>query len=129
VWQPPWCNQWFGAMRDALAVGRDLPHPPLDAPGPFGLADADRTRRVLGAAGFAGIDFLGVEEPFRIGADADAAYRFTSGLSGMRALLADLHESQLQLALDNLRTMLEDHETVDGVMFDSAAWVVTATKP
>lgn len=30
--------------------------PPLDAPGPFALADPDRIRRVLGAAGFVGVE-------------------------------------------------------------------------
>ena len=42
VWQSLPANEWISAMRDALAVGRDLPVPPPGAPGPFGLADTGR---------------------------------------------------------------------------------------
>src|SRR5437763_10585741 len=53
VWQPLAANEWMTAMRDALAVGRELPVPPPGAPGPFGLADTDFASTVLKSAGFA----------------------------------------------------------------------------
>lgn len=44
-------NEWLIEFRDALAAGRTLPVPPNGGPGPFGLADPDRLRPVLVAAG------------------------------------------------------------------------------
>ena len=37
VWRDLALNEWVSAVRDALAVGRQLPEPPRDAPGPFSL--------------------------------------------------------------------------------------------
>jgi SAM-dependent methyltransferase len=51
-------NPWLMELRAAIALGRDLPVPPPDAPSPFALADPDRVRRVLGAAGFDDVDLL-----------------------------------------------------------------------
>ena len=51
VWRPFAGNEWVEAPRAALAVGRDLPPIPEDVPGPFGLADPDRVRRILDDAG------------------------------------------------------------------------------
>src|SRR5438270_12438978 len=84
VWQPLAANEWMTAMRDALAVGRDLPVPPPGAPGPFGLADTDFATTVLKAAGFVDIAFAGSEGPFNVGTDGEGAYRFAAGLHPVR---------------------------------------------
>src|SRR5918992_3055720 len=57
VWQSVAANEWVTAMRDALAVGRDLPGPPPGAPSPFALADTDYARSVLTEAGFTDVAF------------------------------------------------------------------------
>jgi len=54
-WQPLARNEWVSAFRTALAVGRWLPTPPQDAPGPFSLSDPDRVRGLLTSAGFADV--------------------------------------------------------------------------
>jgi len=51
------------ALRGALAVGRTLPEPPPGAPGPFGLADPNRVRDILGQSGFDDVDFDAIDEP------------------------------------------------------------------
>lgn len=129
VWQPMDRNEWILALRSAVAVGRDLPAPPPGAPGPFGLADPDHTGRILAGAGFADISFAGVEERFRVGADAEDAYRFTTGIGVVQALLADLDDNGRREALEALRATAVAHESPDGVVFGSAAWIVTATRP
>ena len=129
VWQSLPANEWISAMRDALAVGRDLPVPPPGAPGPFGLADTGYTTGVLTAAGFTDVAFAGSEQPFNVGPDADDAYRFAAGLQPVLLLLADLDEPTKARALDNLRATIAAHETPDGVVFGSGAWVITARKP
>src|SRR5437763_6088919 len=89
VWQSLEANEWIGALRDALAVGRDLPVPPPGAPGPFGLADTGYATGVLTGAGFTDVAFAGSEQPFNVGPDADDAYRFVAGLQPVLMMLAD----------------------------------------
>ena len=45
VWQVLENNEWLNELRRALAMGRDLPTPPVGTPGPFGLADPDHTKK------------------------------------------------------------------------------------
>ena len=70
AWQELDRNDWLLAIRGALAVGRDLPAPPVGTPGPFGLADAGAVQRILSQAGFVNIDLADVEEPVQLGTDA-----------------------------------------------------------
>ncbi len=129
VWQPLAANEWMTAMRQALAVGRDLPVPPPGAPGPFGLADPDFASSVLKSAGFADIDFTGSEQPFNVGPDAGTAYRFAAGLQPVQLMVADLDEATRARAMENLRATIAAHETPGGVVFGSASWVITARMP
>jgi SAM-dependent methyltransferase len=129
VWQPVEANEWISVLRDALAVGRQLPVPPPGAPGPFALGDTDFTARTLTAAGFTDVTFTGSQRPFVVGSGVDDAYGFTSGLRPVEMMLADLDDATRAQALDNLRQALAAHETPDGVALGSAAWVVTARRP
>ena len=129
AWREIRRNEWVSEIRNALAVGRDLPEPPPDAPTPFSLADPERVQRIFGAAGFTGIDLLPVDEPLEFGTDADDAYGFVAGLQPVLMLLADLDETDRAKALDNVRATVAAHETPDGVVFRSAAWVMTARRP
>jgi SAM-dependent methyltransferase len=126
-WQALPRNEWIREFSGAMAAGRDLPAPPPDAPGPFALADPDRVRAVLSTAGFAEVDLEAVDEPMWFGADADDAHRFIGGLLGW--MLEGLDESGRIRALDALHATMAAHETADGVLYESAAWLVTATRP
>jgi SAM-dependent methyltransferase len=129
VWQSLADNEWMSAMRDALAVGRALPMPPPGAPGPFAWADTDYARRTLTEAGFADVAFAPSQQAFGVGSDADDAFGFASGLNPVQMMLADLDEATRARALDGLRATIAAHATPDGIVFRSAAWVVTARRP
>jgi SAM-dependent methyltransferase len=122
-------NEWLSAIRGALAAGRTLPAPPVGTPGPFGLASAADVRRILGAAGFEEVALDIVEEPIRLGADAADAFGFLSGLGITRGLLDGLDDTAVAGALEQLQAMLEAHETGDGVLLGSSAWLITARRP
>lgn len=126
VWQPISANEWLQAIPASLAAGRDLPGTPPDGPGPFSLSKPDRVRDVLSAAGFADIEVEGAEAEMWFGADADDAHRFVLGLMGW--MLEGLDDSGRAQAVDELLITMRAHETGDGVVFGSAAWVVTATR-
>lgn len=128
-WQRPDQNEWMVAIRGALAAGRVLPGPPVGGPGPFGLAEPDKVRRELAAAGFAAVELESVRESFEAGADVEAAFRFASAGGPARGMLDGLDERGRASALEALRRTLTEHDTGQGVLFGSAAWLITARRP
>jgi SAM-dependent methyltransferase len=125
-WQPPANNAWVRELTGALAAGRDLPAPPPDAPGPFSLEDPERVRAILEAAGFGEIEHQGITADMWFGHDLDDAYRFVLGLLGW--MLDGLDHAGRARALDGLRSTVTAHETGGGVIYESAAWIVRATR-
>ena len=127
VWQALENNEWLNELRRALAMGRNLPTPPVGTPGPFGLADPDRTRELLARTGYGDITIEDVRPPMRLGDDVESAYAFVSRMGNTRGLLDDLGEDDRIKALENLRSVLADHATPQGVVLGTASWLVTAT--
>jgi SAM-dependent methyltransferase len=128
VWQEMDRNEWVTVVRDALAVGRSLPVPPAGAPGPFGLADRDRTGGILEAAGFAQVMFQDVAVPFFFGVDKESAFEFAQGIGIVRGFLDGLDDDLRTRALDAFRAAISARESGDGVVFDSRVWVITAVR-
>lgn len=126
AWRPLRENAWLTGVREAVAMGRALPEPPAGLPGPFGLADPDQVRDVLGAAGFADVSVEPVDEPMELGRTADEAYAFVADLGIARGLTQDLDEEARATAFAALRRLVDDHATPEGVLIGSAAWLVTA---
>ncbi len=129
VWQSLAQNHWLLEFSQALAAGREMPAPPPGAPGPLSLADPDRVHTVLSAAGFAGIALDGVSELMYFGKNADESYRFVSGLGFTRFMLSGLDDDGRERAMDALRATTVAHETDEGVLYPSAAWIITARRP
>jgi cyclopropane-fatty-acyl-phospholipid synthase len=99
IWQRYEDNEW----ATALNVSRE----------PFSLGDPEATRELLERAGFRDVSFEDVREPVFYGDDVDAAFAWASWFA--------------PLAEDELRELLAAHSTRDGVLFDSRAWIVSAT--
>jgi SAM-dependent methyltransferase len=124
VWQPMSENPWFTAFREAVAVGRELPLPPPDGPGPFALGDPDRVRSLLTTAGFGEPDLVGIREPMYYGPDVARAERYVQAVLG--GLLTELDDAARAEAEVGLRATLEEHLGPEGVTYPSAMWIVTA---
>ena len=127
TWQDVTDNEWLTEFRAALAVGRDLPTPPPDAPSPFALSDPDRVTAILDAAGFTDITFQRLHEPMSFGPDPDDAFDFVSDLTGW--MRAGLDETDQGAALSALRTTIAEHTGTHGVTYQSATWIIQARKP
>jgi SAM-dependent methyltransferase len=125
-WQPLPANEWAGELTAALAVGRDLPAPPPQAPGPFALADPGRVRQLLAGAGFAHIEIDPIQAPMWFGAGADDAHAFALGLLGW--LLDGLDQDRRAQALAALRATIDAHSTAGGVIYASSAWLIRARR-
>jgi SAM-dependent methyltransferase len=126
TWQPITGNEWIREFTTALAAGRELPVPAPDAPGPFTLADPDVSRSVLASAGYTEVTVEGEEAPMWFGVDADDAYQLVLGLLGW--MLEGLDEDTCARAHDALRATVSAHATPDGVLYESAAWIIRATR-
>jgi SAM-dependent methyltransferase len=128
VWQAVERNPWVGLPRAALALGRELPPLPPDAPGPMGLANADRTRRILADAGWSDVELDDVVVPYRFGADVDSATTHAREVGMMRAVLEGLDDDETARAIDALHAVMAEHATPAGVVLDSRVWVVRAVR-
>ena len=127
VWQVLANNEWLLELRRALAMGRDLPTPPVGTPGPFGLADPDHTHALLDRTGYSNISIEDVRPTMRVGDDVESAYAFVSQMGNTRGLLDDLGADDRIAALNNLRSVLAEHATSQGVVFGTASWLIRAT--
>jgi SAM-dependent methyltransferase len=127
VWQDSDRNEWFTAVRDAMA-GSSPPTPTGGDLEPFSLAEPADTQRILTAADFGDVGFAAVHEPVYYGPDPDAACDAVLGLRHASDLLACLDPATAEHAVDRLRATLVAHHTDSGVLFDSHAWIVTARR-
>jgi SAM-dependent methyltransferase len=126
TWQPLAENEWVQEITGALAAGRELPAPPPDARGPFALSDPDRVRAVLTSAGFTDIEIDGMRPGMWFGNDRNDAFDFVLGLMGW--MLDGLDDAGRSSALYALRETTTAHDTSAGVIYQSAAWTIQATR-
>lgn len=128
VWQSLEGNHWLRDFARSLGGGRPMPPPPPDAPGPLSWADPARVDRILTGAGFTDVACHGVERPMYFGASADQAQAFVLGLGFARGLLGALDPADRPAATAALRDSIDAHVTDEGVLYPSAAWIVTARR-
>ncbi|MFC0005388.1 class I SAM-dependent methyltransferase [Micromonospora siamensis] len=120
----------LGAVLGALAG--HLPPPGTDGTGaaePLSLADPDVVRRVLTAAGFAGVECEPVEAVGTWGRDAADAGRFLAGWGPIRYQLDRVDPATAERARAALVDALRRHEHPSGVRLRGTAWLVTADRP
>ena len=129
AWQAVSENEQFRTIFGALAAGRALPAPPADAPSPFALADEERGRDWLDAAGFVDVTYDSLRRPFDIGDTAQEAYEFFARSPMTAGMTRDLDDDAKTSALAALLDAFRAHETPAGVVFDSAVWLIRARLP
>jgi SAM-dependent methyltransferase len=119
-------NGW--ATVSLTAALRHLPAPPPPppgTPGAFAFADPDRIRGILGRAGFSGIGVAAFDTKAGVG-DLDQTLALVLRSGPVGALLRE-HEDKREVVAAAVREALAPHQTADGVLLDTAAWIVTAT--
>jgi hypothetical protein len=85
-WRPLVHNPWIAVPLEAVLRHVDRPDPgDPDAPGPFSLAEPDRIRSILGAAGYVDLTVEPVSEPLWIGTDVADAMTFFGSTGIARA--------------------------------------------
>ena len=128
VWQHQDRDEWFTAVRDAISGMTATVPADAGTLRPFSLADPVVTRQLLATAGFTDVAFTDVQEPVYYGPDSATAFDAVVRLQHARELLANLDPPLVGPAHQRLRAVLAAHQTDDGVLFDSRAWIVTARR-
>jgi SAM-dependent methyltransferase len=128
VWRTLPENDWLMSLRGALAVGRELPMPPPDAPTPFSHADPDRVRGILDAAGFDDVELRPIDELMELGTDVADALEFARTMGIVEGLSDGLSPEKRAEAMSNIADLFRERETAEGVLLPSAAWLITASK-
>jgi len=136
TWQALPRNPWM--LVPVAAAAKHLPPsdpPDLEAPGPFSLADASRTERILSAAGFTDVAHEPLERDLLIGGggDLDATVGFVLQLGPLGGALREAGDEVRTAAARDVRDALEpyfvDGPDGRGVRMPAAAWLVTARQP
>lgn len=128
--QGPDRSEWIMAAGAAAAPHIGIPQGLVpDAPGPYGLANPDRTRAILERAGFTGITLEPLTRPMRIGADVDDALGFLRSLPRVAELFAAAPPDARDAAIDAAREALAPYAGPDGVVtHDNGEWLVIADR-
>ena len=126
-WQSPLQNDWLMVPAATMLEFVPMPEmPPPGSPGPFGLADPDRTRSILGDAVWTGVELEPVEVQQHLGDDPASVTSFLSRTEIAKAFLGDADEETAAKAWRAVEARLAEHTTDDGVHLTGRTWLVTA---
>jgi ubiquinone/menaquinone biosynthesis C-methylase UbiE len=124
VWQAREQNEWAVEIQRAVAATRQTPANSQA----FSLGEQRVAQDILQTAGFSDVTFDEVHEPVFYGSDIESALSFVSQFLSVQEALSALNESARAQAQDRLRALLQTHQTPDGVLFDSRAWIISARR-
>ncbi len=129
-WQALENNPWLEIpFKIALQYVPAPPPPDPEAPGPMAFSDPDRIRRILSGAGFAEIDTASLETTLPVGSDVRTTAQRLAQLGSAARLPSDASEDIKSKVEEDLSKRLAEFQTEQGVLMDSATWIVSATSP
>jgi SAM-dependent methyltransferase len=128
-WQEMFANEWIAVPATAMVahVGiPDLPQP--GGPGPFSLADGQRTRGVLESAGWSEVGVEEHKDEMRMGRDPEDVVAFMLSDEMGRRLVVGKDPEVVQAGTEAALEALQPYVTPKGVVLGGAYWLVTARK-
>lgn len=128
-WQEMFANEWIAvpAMAMVAHVGiPDLPEPGV--PGPFALADAQRTRSLLESAGWSEVIVEEHTDRMRMGRDPEDVVAFMLSEEMGRRVVEGKDPEAVQAGTEAALEALRPYATPEGVLLGGAYWLVTARK-
>jgi SAM-dependent methyltransferase len=135
VWRRKLDNGW---VREAEEVVEGyLEHPeetdePTCGPGPFSMADADVVTEQMRIAGFEAIELRRSDLPLRMGADLDGAVDLVMSIGPAGEVLrlwGDRADEIRPKITAEIRAVLQQFETDDGILAPSSTWIISALAP
>lgn len=128
VWRDKEENPFMTTAERAVApLMPDLPTFESDKPGPYGLTDPERTRKILEESGWTGIDFRKVDLECSMPEDTLPTYLTMLGPVG-RAL-QPMAERERNEVLQTVLRAFDPFVSSGEVRFPTASWEITALNP
>ena len=123
VWQAPELNRWITAIDEVFEEPAEE-EPSGDAsgytPGPFSLADPALCRSLVEAASFVDVSVEGLSIPLAFGSVDDAQVFLETWIGD------DVDADGRERAITSLHQLLVENESAEGVLLESATWLITA---
>ena len=128
-WQEMFANEWIAVPAMAMVAHVGIPElPEPGAPGPFALADAERTRGLLESAGWSEVTVEEHKDGMRMGRDPEDVVAFMLSDEMGRRLVEGKDPEAVQAGTEATLEALRPYATPDGVVLGGAYWLVTARK-
>ncbi len=135
VWRDPTDNPWVSVAKDVVL--RFLPPPGEDArtcgPGPFSMADASTTRKMMEIAGYEDISFERIDAPVLVGHNIQDAIDFQLAIGPAGEVFreagaeAEAKRPQIEEALTD--AINRQRREADGIVMPSSSWMISARNP
>lgn len=113
----------YEAARDLLPSADRTPE---NEPGPFGLADSARTRRILESSGWHDIGIEKATPRSLLGATLEEAIDQTLNLGPLARQVRELDEAAISAVRKRIAPVLAKYQTEEGIAPPSAVWLVRA---
>ena len=128
-WQEMFANEWIAVPAMAMVAHVGIPElPEPGAPGPFALADAQRTRSLLESAGWSEVTVEEHKDGMRMGRDPEDVVAFMLSDEMGRRLVEGKDPEAVQAGTEAALEALRPYATPEGVVLGGAYWLVTARK-
>jgi SAM-dependent methyltransferase len=125
-------NEWVAALRPILDRFDAAPAGAERSTGPFAFADPKRIESILTEAGFAAPRIRALDFYFVVGAGADPladAIAYFRRIGPFAAMLRELDDGAAEAAVAQLAGIAAAHRAGEGIVFQGAAWIVSARVP
>ncbi len=128
-WQEMFANEWIAVPSMAMVAYVGIPElPEPGAPGPFALADAQRTKGLLESAGWSEVTVEERKDGMRMGRDPEDVVAFMLSDEMGRRLVEGKDPEAVQAGTEAALEALRPYVTSEGVVLGGAYWLVTARK-
>ena len=128
-WQEMFANEWIAVPSMAMVAHVGIPElPEPGAPGPFALADGQRTRSLLESAGWSDVTVEEHTDGMRMGSDPEDVVAFMLSDEIGRRLVEGKDPEAVQAGTEATLEALRPHATPEGVVLGGAYWLVTARR-
>ena len=129
-WAPVPGNEWITVPMGAALQHLPRPEPtPPNAPGPFGLSDAEYLNQVLGEAGFANIDVTPFQPTMRFGhgVEREQVADFFIDVSPVSRLLDGASPELTETVRASIAEAIMPYHDGETLNLGGSCWIVTAS--
>jgi SAM-dependent methyltransferase len=128
-WQEMFANEWLAVPAMAMVAHVGIPElPEAGAPGPFSLADAQRTTELLESAGWSEVRVKECEDRMRIGSEPEDVVAFMLSDEMGRRLVEGKDPEAVKAGREAALEALRPYDSPEGVVLAGAYWLVTARR-